>query len=115
MVIWLVFQHKQVIRTSDQCHHHHEQQQHNGPVKMVFKNGVLMAKQKQRRYRTERPLDCLKVYIVCLFLSHQRFIGRTVDLILIVILVLMITIDENTVSLHLATFVDIRINGGMEC
>jgi hypothetical protein len=27
---------------------------------MVFKNGVLMAKQKQRRYRTERPLDCLK-------------------------------------------------------
>lgn len=32
---------------------------HNsGPVKMVIKNGVLMPKQKQRRYRTERPFAC---------------------------------------------------------
>ncbi|XP_058444362.1 uncharacterized protein LOC131426002 isoform X2 [Malaya genurostris] len=30
----------------------------NGPVKMVIKNGVLMPKQKQRRYRTERPFAC---------------------------------------------------------
>lgn len=29
-----------------------------GPVKMVIKNGVLMPKQKQRRYRTERPFAC---------------------------------------------------------
>lgn len=29
-----------------------------GPVKMVIKNGVLMPKQKQRRYRTERPFRC---------------------------------------------------------
>jgi hypothetical protein len=28
------------------------------PVKMVIKNGVLMPKQKQRRYRTERPFAC---------------------------------------------------------
>lgn len=27
-------------------------------VKMVVKNGVLVAKQKQRRYRTERPFGC---------------------------------------------------------
>lgn len=27
-------------------------------VKMVIKNGVLMPKQKQRRYRTERPFSC---------------------------------------------------------
>ncbi|XP_058826379.1 uncharacterized protein LOC131686169 isoform X3 [Topomyia yanbarensis] len=63
-------------------HHHQQQQQHqqqqvpppppppptlssmssipmgNGPVKMVIKNGVLMPKQKQRRYRTERPFAC---------------------------------------------------------
>lgn len=31
---------------------------HTGPVKMVIKNGVLMPKQKQRRYRTERPFAC---------------------------------------------------------
>jgi hypothetical protein len=31
---------------------------HSGPVKMVIKNGVLMPKQKQRRYRTERPFAC---------------------------------------------------------
>ncbi|XP_013113548.1 zinc finger protein 236 [Stomoxys calcitrans] len=30
----------------------------NGPVKMVLKNGVFMPKQKQRRYRTERPFAC---------------------------------------------------------
>ncbi|XP_055910190.1 zinc finger protein 236 [Eupeodes corollae] len=30
----------------------------SGPVKMVIKNGVLMPKQKQRRYRTERPFAC---------------------------------------------------------
>uniref|UniRef100_T1GYH1 C2H2-type domain-containing protein n=1 Tax=Megaselia scalaris TaxID=36166 RepID=T1GYH1_MEGSC len=29
-----------------------------GAVKMVIKNGVLMPKQKQRRYRTERPFAC---------------------------------------------------------
>lgn len=29
-----------------------------GSVKMVIKNGVLMPKQKQRRYRTERPFAC---------------------------------------------------------
>lgn len=29
-----------------------------GPIKMVIKNGVLMPKQKQRRYRTERPFAC---------------------------------------------------------
>lgn len=28
------------------------------PVKMVIKNGVLVPKQKQRRYRTERPFGC---------------------------------------------------------
>ena len=28
------------------------------PVKMVLKNGVLVKKQKQRRYRTERPFGC---------------------------------------------------------
>uniref|UniRef100_A0A1B0C9B0 C2H2-type domain-containing protein n=2 Tax=Lutzomyia longipalpis TaxID=7200 RepID=A0A1B0C9B0_LUTLO len=32
--------------------------QSTGPVKMVIKNGVLMPKQKQRRYRTERPFAC---------------------------------------------------------
>ncbi|GAB0089234.1 uncharacterized protein DMENIID0001_037470 [Sergentomyia squamirostris] len=32
--------------------------QGSGPVKMVIKNGVLMPKQKQRRYRTERPFAC---------------------------------------------------------
>ncbi|XP_039312324.1 ras-responsive element-binding protein 1 isoform X1 [Solenopsis invicta] len=30
----------------------------NDPVKMVLKNGVLIPKQKQRRYRTERPFTC---------------------------------------------------------
>lgn len=30
----------------------------NRSVKMVIKNGVLMPKQKQRRYRTERPFSC---------------------------------------------------------
>ncbi|XP_029176456.1 ras-responsive element-binding protein 1 isoform X2 [Nylanderia fulva] len=30
----------------------------NDPVKMVLKNGVLIPKQKQRRYRTERPFGC---------------------------------------------------------
>jgi len=30
----------------------------NATVKMVIKNGVLMPKQKQRRYRTERPFSC---------------------------------------------------------
>lgn len=30
----------------------------NDPVKMVLKNGVLIPKQKQRRYRTERPFHC---------------------------------------------------------
>lgn len=30
----------------------------NTSVKMVIKNGVLMPKQKQRRYRTERPFSC---------------------------------------------------------
>jgi hypothetical protein len=34
------------------------QHMNNGPVKMVIKNGVLMPKQKQRRYRTERPFAC---------------------------------------------------------
>lgn len=34
------------------------QLQSQGPVKMVIKNGVLMPKQKQRRYRTERPFAC---------------------------------------------------------
>ena len=29
-----------------------------GSYKMVIKNGVLMKKQKQRRYRTERPYGC---------------------------------------------------------
>lgn len=49
--------------------HHQQQQLHStstqpsqvhspGPVKMVIKNGVLMPKQKQRRYRTERPFAC---------------------------------------------------------
>ncbi|XP_026750744.1 ras-responsive element-binding protein 1 [Galleria mellonella] len=28
------------------------------PVKLVIKNGILMPKQKQRRYRTERPFSC---------------------------------------------------------
>jgi hypothetical protein len=72
----------------------------------------------KNRVSVAKFMIVLHVYIVCLFISHQRFIGRTVDLILIVFIfisVLMITIDENTVSLHLATFVDIRINGGMEC
>ncbi|CAK1543425.1 unnamed protein product [Leptosia nina] len=32
--------------------------QQNDPVKMVIKNGILMPKQKQRRYRTERPFSC---------------------------------------------------------
>lgn len=32
--------------------------QQNDSVKMVIKNGVLMPKQKQRRYRTERPFSC---------------------------------------------------------
>lgn len=36
----------------------HGMQNHTGPVKMVIKNGVLMPKQKQRRYRTERPFAC---------------------------------------------------------
>lgn len=40
--------------TSSQNH----MQNHSGPVKMVIKNGVLMPKQKQRRYRTERPFAC---------------------------------------------------------
>lgn len=35
-----------------------QMQNHSGPVKMVIKNGVLMPKQKQRRYRTERPFAC---------------------------------------------------------
>jgi len=30
----------------------------NDSVKMVIKNGVLIPKQKQRRYRTERPFSC---------------------------------------------------------
>ncbi|XP_058793417.1 ras-responsive element-binding protein 1-like isoform X2 [Phymastichus coffea] len=30
----------------------------NSSVKMVIKNGVLIPKQKQRRYRTERPFTC---------------------------------------------------------
>ena len=30
----------------------------NSSVKMVIKNGVLIPKQKQRRYRTERPFSC---------------------------------------------------------
>ena len=30
----------------------------DGDYKMVIKNGVLMKKQKQRRYRTERPHEC---------------------------------------------------------
>lgn len=45
--------------TSNQNHvtpQHNNMQ--NGPVKMVIKNGVLMPKQKQRRYRTERPFAC---------------------------------------------------------
>ncbi|XP_047520092.1 uncharacterized protein LOC125059631 isoform X1 [Pieris napi] len=42
---------------------HPESPQHNSvpqndPVKMVIKNGILMPKQKQRRYRTERPFSC---------------------------------------------------------
>lgn len=46
-----------------QPHHstpsHHANPPHSpGPVKMVIKNGVLMPKQKQRRYRTERPFAC---------------------------------------------------------
>ena len=32
--------------------------QSSNSVKMVIKNGVLMRKQKQRRYRTERPFTC---------------------------------------------------------
>jgi hypothetical protein len=39
-------------------HQHMNLQNHTGPVKMVIKNGVLMPKQKQRRYRTERPFAC---------------------------------------------------------
>ncbi|KAL7026512.1 hypothetical protein ACKWTF_005054 [Chironomus riparius] len=39
-------------------HQHINLQNHTGPVKMVIKNGVLMPKQKQRRYRTERPFAC---------------------------------------------------------
>ena len=39
-----------------------QQQQHNSDsdsnYKMIIKNGVLMKKQKQRRYRTERPYSC---------------------------------------------------------
>lgn len=35
----------------------HQMQSPNS-VKMVIKNGVLMPKQKQRRYRTERPFTC---------------------------------------------------------
>ncbi|KAF5298851.1 hypothetical protein FQA39_LY11663 [Lamprigera yunnana] len=37
-----------------------KQEQISSPnsVKMVIKNGVLMPKQKQRRYRTERPFSC---------------------------------------------------------
>ena len=31
---------------------------HESSFKMVMKNGVLMKKQKQRRYRTERPYSC---------------------------------------------------------
>lgn len=34
------------------------QNNNNGPIKMVIKNGVLIPKQKQRRYRTERPFAC---------------------------------------------------------
>lgn len=37
---------------------HHSSPLSPGPVKMVIKNGVLMPKQKQRRYRTERPFAC---------------------------------------------------------
>ena len=32
--------------------------EHDSSFKMVMKNGVLMKKQKQRRYRTERPYSC---------------------------------------------------------
>lgn len=39
-------------------HTSHHQMLPGGPVKMVIKNGVLMPKQKQRRYRTERPFAC---------------------------------------------------------
>lgn len=70
---------QQQHQSSPQIHHHQQQQQqihhqqqqqqqkpvqqpiptHSpGPVKMVIKNGVLMPKQKQRRYRTERPFAC---------------------------------------------------------
>ena len=38
---------------------HHSASANNDPgVKMVLKNGVLVKKQKQRRYRTERPFGC---------------------------------------------------------
>lgn len=45
-------------KTSTSNHSQSHMQNHSGPVKMVIKNGVLMPKQKQRRYRTERPFAC---------------------------------------------------------
>lgn len=44
--------------SSSSSQQHINLQNHSGPVKMVIKNGVLMPKQKQRRYRTERPFAC---------------------------------------------------------
>ena len=56
--------------TANALHAQQQQQQQNsnpdeksdggseGDYKMVIKNGVLMKKQKQRRYRTERPHEC---------------------------------------------------------
>ncbi len=38
--------------------HHQEDADSESDYKMVIKNGVLMKKQKQRRYRTERPYGC---------------------------------------------------------
>ena len=58
------------IETSNSFYHsqQHHDIQNNGNIdksdsdsdnyKMVIKNGVLMKKQKQRRYRTERPHEC---------------------------------------------------------
>ena len=37
---------------------HEESKSSEEDYKMVIKNGVLMKKQKQRRYRTERPHEC---------------------------------------------------------
>lgn len=50
--------HESPIKIKPQSMPPHSPSQNTGPVKMVIKNGVLMPKQKQRRYRTERPFAC---------------------------------------------------------